>query len=101
MLSGPNHACSEEVLELYALGRTRRTLTARVEEHLLLCARCRKRLDELTEEVRVIRAALSEHERESGLTASGREAAAMLRSAGNSRDRLCAVQGRRSSRRTA
>jgi len=101
MLSGPNHLCSEETLELYALGRTGRALTARVEEHLLLCGECRQRLEELDEEVQAIRTALSEHECQCGLLQPAREDSGLLQGADSSGERVCTETEPRISRRSA
>jgi hypothetical protein len=47
----------EEALESHALGKARGAKLARIEEHLLVCADCQKRLAELDEFVGAIREA--------------------------------------------
>jgi len=49
---------STDDLELYAMGRLSAEQAGRVEEHLLICARCRSRLVRIEEIVRLIRHAL-------------------------------------------
>ena len=53
---------TDEVLEQYSLVWLSEEETARLEEHLLICADCRQRLEEIDEFVRAIRQALTEYE---------------------------------------
>ena len=41
-----NEHASDESLELYSHGRLQEPLLGQIEEHLLICERCRKRLTE-------------------------------------------------------
>jgi anti-sigma factor RsiW len=52
------HICEDD-LECYALGRLPEAQQAPLEEHLLVCADCRDRLDEWNDYTRAMRAALS------------------------------------------
>jgi hypothetical protein len=59
------NACSEfrfpaDLLERYAMGKVSHLDCAPLEEHLILCAACRKRLMQVEEFILVIRAALNE-----------------------------------------
>ncbi len=45
-------------LELYVTGRPDENTTERVEEHLLVCESCRCALDEIEQEIRVLRIVL-------------------------------------------
>jgi uncharacterized CHY-type Zn-finger protein len=47
-------------LERYAMGKVSHLDCGRLEEHLILCAACRKRLMQMEEFILVIRAALTE-----------------------------------------
>ncbi|MGD0500723.1 MAG: zf-HC2 domain-containing protein [Bryobacteraceae bacterium] len=47
-----------ELLERYAMDRTTETEAAPIEEHLLVCSRCRDRLSDLDAYIPAIRAAL-------------------------------------------
>ncbi len=51
---------TDEQLELYALGRLGESECAAVEDHLLICARCRERLDEAEAFAVSMREALSQ-----------------------------------------
>lgn len=50
---------TDERLELYALGRLPEPLVAEVEEHLLVCAACQERVDDLEAYARAMRQAIS------------------------------------------
>lgn len=50
---------SEDLLELYALKRTSEPETVEVEEHLLICERCRTRLCELDQFLAAAKAAMA------------------------------------------
>jgi anti-sigma factor RsiW len=52
----------EEALERYSLGRLTEDEAGPVEEHLLICASCRKRLEQLDAYHRAMRSALSKIE---------------------------------------
>ncbi len=58
---------SEEVLELYALGRLEEDRLGPVEEHLLVCEDCRQAVEQADEYARVMRAALEAERREEGV----------------------------------
>ncbi len=49
---------SEEDLEAYALRRTDEYLTDAIEDHLLVCPFCRLALDELEDDIDLMRSAL-------------------------------------------
>jgi hypothetical protein len=51
---------SDDVLELYSLGRMDEGQSAPVEEHLLVCEACRRRVEEFDEFTAAMRAALTE-----------------------------------------
>ena len=57
MNAGFNNHVSEEVLETYALGKLSEEDCAPLEEHLLLCCICQRRLEQTDEYLRVIQAA--------------------------------------------
>ena len=61
--------CTDDALELYALGRLEESGTEELEEHILLCEPCRERLDEADAFVRAMKGAAarlrSEKEEES------------------------------------
>ena len=59
MNAGFNNHVSEEVLEIYALGKLSDDDCAPLEEHLLLCCICQRRLEQADEYLRVIKAAAS------------------------------------------
>jgi anti-sigma factor RsiW len=59
MNTGFNNHVSEEVLETYALGKLSDEDCAPLEEHLLLCCICQRRLERTDEYLRVIKAAAS------------------------------------------
>lgn len=58
---GINHV-SHDDLELYVLHRASAQVVEIVEEHLLVCEQCRCALDELEQELRVLRIYLRETE---------------------------------------
>jgi hypothetical protein len=51
---------ADDLLELYSLGRVTDPRLARVEEHLLVCDRCRERLTEIDSVVETVRSVLQE-----------------------------------------
>jgi anti-sigma factor RsiW len=55
---------TDDTLELYVLGRLGDSETACLEEHLLLCADCQRRVEDADDDVRAIRIALQELGRE-------------------------------------
>jgi hypothetical protein len=57
MNAGFNNHVSEEVLETYAMGKFSEEDCAPLEEHLLLCCLCQRRLEQTDEYLRVIQAA--------------------------------------------
>ncbi len=63
---------SDDELELYSLGRLPEDRLASLEEHLLACEECRKRLAQADEYVAAMRQALSELNREAGEPAERR-----------------------------
>jgi len=59
MNAGFNYHASEDVLETYAMGKLSAEDCAPLEEHLLLCCICQRRLEQADEYIRVMRAAAS------------------------------------------
>ena len=57
MTKGLNDHISEDVLERYALGQTSDHETAPLEEHLLICKTCQRKLQSLDEYIAVTREA--------------------------------------------
>lgn len=53
---------SRDDLELYAMERASGDLLDTVEEHLLVCEHCRRSLDEVEQELRLLRVCLREAE---------------------------------------
>lgn len=53
---------SEDRLELYSMGRLSERDVANIEQHLLICSPCRRKLEEVESFVGAIRAALSRSE---------------------------------------
>ncbi len=60
--SGDCHP-SADALEAYAMGKLFGSVLNGMEDHLLCCEDCRKRLSEIDEFLKAIRAALSKHRR--------------------------------------
>jgi hypothetical protein len=60
---------SDEVLEVYALGRLLEEEIAPIEEHLIQCELCRNRLDSIEEQMHILRSALWHTEVERGIGA--------------------------------
>jgi hypothetical protein len=58
----PEQHFPEHVLESYAMGKAPSLDCGPLEEHLLLCEACRKRLTKIEEFIQVIRAAIAELE---------------------------------------
>jgi anti-sigma factor RsiW len=59
MNAGFNYHVSEDVLETYAMGKLSDEDCAPLEEHLLLCCICQRRLAQTDEYIRVVKAAAS------------------------------------------
>lgn len=57
-----SHHPSADDLEEYALGRAGEAQAEPIEEHLLLCEVCRELLDEIEQQIRVLRIVLREVE---------------------------------------
>lgn len=63
---------TEEVLELYALGRLEEDRLGSVEEHLLVCEDCRQAVEQAEEYAQVMRAALEADRREGSVRSDAR-----------------------------
>jgi hypothetical protein len=63
---------SEDVLELYALGRLEPERLEPVEEHLLICEDCRRAVEQAEEYARIMRAALEAENREEAARSQSR-----------------------------
>ena len=59
MNAGLNVHLRKDALELYALGKISDEDCVSLEEHLLTCCVCRRRLEETDEYIRVVKAAAS------------------------------------------
>jgi hypothetical protein len=53
---------TEDEMELYAMHKAAEPVVENIEEHLLLCERCRSELDEVELKIRVLRIVLREAE---------------------------------------
>ncbi len=56
-MNAGSHCIAEDLLETYAWGRLSEPESASLEEHLLLCAGCQNRLEQLDDYLRVATAA--------------------------------------------
>jgi hypothetical protein len=59
MNAGFNHHVSEDVLETYAMGKLSAEDCAPLEEHLLICCICQRRLAQADEYIQVVKTAAS------------------------------------------
>ena len=59
MNTGLNNGVPENLLEQYAMGKLSNDSCAALEEHLLICATCQVRLQQLDEFIRATKAAIT------------------------------------------
>ena len=52
-------------MELYAMHKAVECIVDRIEEHLLVCEHCRCELDDVEQQIRIMRIVLREHDRAS------------------------------------